>query len=54
MDLAVVVYRHDPHNSLPLSVACEQHRTGPYMLRRDGVSQRRPTEAVVVLCVQIS
>src|SRR5581483_5177227 len=54
VDLAVVVDGDDSDDRGCLSVAGEQHRTGPYALRGAGIGQRRPAQAVVVLGIEIS
>ena len=53
MDLAVVIDGDHPHDSLCLTVASEQHRPWADTIRDCGVGERRPAEAVIVLCVDV-
>ena len=53
MDLTALVDGDDAHDRLCLPVAREQHRTRVDALRGHRIRERRPTQAVVVLRVQI-
>lgn len=53
MDLAVVIDSDDPDNGSGVTIAGEQHCARPHATRRDSVGERRPTEPVVVLIVQV-
>src|SRR5215207_4053769 len=54
VDLAVVVDGHHPHDRLSLVVAGTQHRSRTDSIRHHRVGERRPSEAVVVLGVEVS
>lgn len=53
MDLAVFVNGDHPHDGYSPAIPGKQHRTGAYPIRIPRVGKDRPSEAVVVLGVQI-